>query len=196
MTNTNKISLGIVMGLVLVIGVLLGSMYISKTLGANPVANTAGVPVNLIGSQLGTTTTAVGFYDKYAATTTYPFRIGSMVDSVSLTLLATAASTTSGVNLSILGSNDTGCDTASTTSGILNPIITSDIRWHDVGSHVREVAGSSSLNSGTTTISWSPLAFTGREITLVDLDVECLAVQISASSTEIMSQFMTKSNKQ
>jgi hypothetical protein len=196
MTKTNKISLGIIIGLAVLIGVLLGSNYISKSFGANPVANDGGFTVNLIGSQVGTTTTAVAFYGTtgVTATSTYPIRIRPGTDKLTLKLLATEASSTGAtINLSLLSSDDFDCNTA-TTSTIYDVATMNQIKWYDAASHIRELAGSTSINTGTTTISFTPLAGTGKEINLVDLNSECLALQISGSSTAVMVQFKTKIN--
>lgn len=191
MTKTNKISVGIFIGLILIIGVLLGNSYLSKVFGANPVANNSRFPVDLIGSQMGTTTTSVGFYN-FAASSTYPFRINGS-DEVTLTLLAPKASSSGATaRFSILASNDFQCDTASTSAGILNTTVVKDIKWYDAGKNLMNLDGSTSLSTGTTTITWAPSSGTGKQITLTNVNAQCLALQVRASSTKLMVQFKTK----
>lgn len=194
MTKINKLSIGIIIGLAVLIGVLLGINYIGNALGANPVANTSGVPVNLIGTQVGTTTTPVAFYgSNTVASTTYPFRIGQDTDKVAITLLFPEASSTgSTVNLSILSSNDPYCDTA-TTSTIYNVTTVNQIKWYDASRNILNLAGATTGFSGaTTTLILNPIAGSGKQIVLTDLNTQCLALEVSASSTKLMSQFVTK----
>lgn len=161
-------------------------------------SNTSGEPVVLIGTRVSTTTTGVSFPNYTAGTTTYPFRIGTHTDDTSIFLKITNASTTAqgqgSVYLSILGSNDPSCDTASTTYSVPNNnIITSDIGWYDVSQHILNLAGSRTLSTATGTINWQAVGVgEGREITLENLNSKCLALEVNGSSTVIYAEFTTK----
>ena len=196
MTKSNKLSIGLLLGCAVVIGALLGASYLTKVFGANTITSLAlnGSPVNLIGSQVGTTTTAVGFYE-LAASTTYPVRIGANTDTVAITLLALEASTSGAtVNLSLLGSNDRYCDTASTSAGTLLTTVTGDINWYDVSKNILNLAGSATtISTATSSIQWTPTSGSGKQIVLTNLNAECLALEVSATSTRLMSQVITKS---
>lgn len=180
--------------LVALIGVILlfGNKGTSPGLGglASP------VPIDLIGTKVGTSTIAVGFgiagSGGQSATTTYPYLIGNETDSVAVTLQAKNASTTANLQFSILGSNDTGCNTASTTSS-LNAITTGEINWYDLGDHYLNKVYSTSLTVGTSTLVWSnPVAGTGRELILSDLNSRCIALQVSGSSSTLWAQLRYK----
>jgi len=161
-------------------------------LGADP---SAGAEIDyasdVVGTRVGTTTAGVYFASR--ATSTYRIRTGA-AEQLNLTMSAIKASTTPGswVNLSLLGSNDWDCATASTTGGQMNPILTTDINWYDIGHHVAELAGSQTIPTATSTLTWTSGAGQSREITLKDLNYECVAVQISSSSTEVFMQARLK----
>ena len=184
--------------MVVIIGALLlfgKSVDVQNSLGgqANP------VPTDLVGTKIGTSTTAVGFgiagTGGQSATTTYPYLIGNETDSVSITLQAKNASTTSNLQFSILGSNDTSCNTASTTSS-LNAVTTGEINWFDLEDHFNNKVHSTSLEQGTSTLVWSnPIAGTGKELTLNDLNSRCIAFQVSGSSTTLWAQIRYKNFK-
>lgn len=148
---------------------------------------------DVVGTRVGTTTTGVVFPGAHTtASTSYKIRAGGASEAV-FTMLATAASNTpasgyeNGVYLSLLGSNDWDCATASTTGGSLNPVIDTDINWYDIGAHVRNFAGTQSF-TGTSTLMWNPQAGQGIGFSLEGLNYQCLNLQVSASSTALLIQ--------
>lgn len=190
-----KISPLVWLGLGIIVGIIAYvSLTSSNVFGANPVANTAGEPLDLIGTTTGTTTVGVGFYEYGTkGTTTYPFRVGTDKKIVSLTLHTTDASTTAMATFQILSSNDYDCNTATTTT-IYDVVTTSQINWYDASGHIRELAGSSStINATTTTIQWHPTgANQNQQIILTDVNAKCLALRVNATSTVLSTQFITK----
>lgn len=191
MTKTNKLSIGILLGIAVVIGILLGVSYFKDR---TAFAGLSSAARDLVGTRVGTTTTPVLFYTP-SATTTYPILIGGDIDTAVISLIATASTTGSLMNLAILGSQDSQCDTATTTTSLPNTIVTGDINWFDVSSNIKDLAGSTSLTGTTTVISVSSTAASyGKEIVLTDLNVRCLALQVNASSTNLYSQIRIKQN--
>jgi len=156
------------------------------------VVKNQGVRFDIVGTQTGTSTVGVGFYGNHTASTTYPMRIGNISDTLFLTLQANAASTSAAaVSMVILGSNDSYCDTSTTTT-VFDVVTTGQVNWYDIGSNIKDLAGSTSL-SGTTTINWTGLAAGDRKsLTLTDLDVACIALEVNASSTVLSIQGITK----
>ena len=146
---------------------------------------------DIIGTRVGTSTVGAHF-EATSATTTYRIRTGGASTAI-FTLLATNASSTgnAGATFNFLGSNDWDCATASTTTGILNPILTTDINWYDIGYNVVELAGSQALGA-TSTIHWTPTTGLGKTLTLTSLNYECIRIDVSASSTEMLMQARLK----
>ena len=103
-----------------------------------------------------------------------------------------ASTTGNNLQFSFLGSNDDFCWTASTTSSIGRAVV-SEIIWFDIGDHLTNKVHSTSLSAATSTLIWAnPIAGTGREIILENLNYECLSLQISGSSTSALVQLNTK----
>lgn len=158
-------------------------------------ANLSGEPVALIGSRTGTTTTGVNFYVR-AASTTYPFRLGP--DKTNVTFFISALATTTDLqggqaSISVLASNDDQCDTASTSAGILLTTVTGDITWFDASSNVKDSVGQTSLASSTVVFNFPGLNMAKRrELVLKDLNAKCMALEVSASSSVLYTEFMAK----
>lgn len=149
---------------------------------------------DVIGTKTGTTTAGVLFNSLDNGTTTYVTKIGNNINQATYTFNAkNASSTPSGqVYLSFLGSNDDYCETATTTT-IYDVVTKSQINWFDIGTHLRELAGSQTLGAGTSTMSWAPTGVgQNRTVSLMDLNYECLALQVNASSTELWAQVKMK----
>lgn len=159
-------------------------------LGANPVIS--GEPVDLIGTKVGTTVTPLYFHNNFTSSTTYPVRIGQQAESVIFTLNATASNTPR-TYFSILASNDTDCDTATTTT-IYNVTTTGQINWFDASNFILNAAGARTISSGTSTIAWDHGIYpiSNRTIVLDNVNAECLALQVAASSTKLWVQVKTK----
>jgi len=169
---------------------LFNAIDIGLLRAANPVANTSGEPVAIVGTRTGTTTTPVNFYTY--ATTTYPVSIGANTDTVSLLFnMATASSSGANAIFSLYGSNDWDCNTATTTT-IYNLPIKSEITWYDIGSHIINATGLTSLPTATTTFALASNVPARRQITLTNMNSKCLAVEINASSTTLYVEMMTK----
>ena len=197
MTQTQKLSKGTLIGLAVIIGILLGANYLTKVLGANPVANLSAEYIDIIGTRVGTTTTSVA-YGPQSATTTYPVQLQERKTDITLYLESLASSTAAigNVSLNLVGSNDQECYTASTTSGTMNPIIAGNIHWYDIASNIRGASGLTSIPSATTTISWATNGkLNGRTLILEGVNAKCFAIQVSASSTELHVSAMTSGER-
>lgn len=156
-----------------------------------------GATLNLIGTRTGSSTVPVDFRvtatGGQSATTTYPKWIGN-TDTAVITLGVFAASSTANVRIDILGSNDSGCDTSTTTPGVnVNILKASEVQWFDASSHLSGSAVITSIVNATSTLSWTnPTAGYLRELILTDLSMNCVALQISGSSTSAWSQIKLK----
>ena len=187
MNKTQKITF-IISGLI-ILGVISFSVFRNAETGN---AGT-GATLNLIGTRTGSSTVPVDFRvtatGGQSATTTYPKWIGN-ADTAVITLGVFAASSTANVKFNILGSNDSGCDTSTTTPGVnVNILKASEVQWFDASSHLSGSAVITSIVDATSTIAWTnPTAGYLRELILTDLSMNCLALQVSASSTRLWSQ--------
>lgn len=190
--TTKSISIGLIVAVALIAGFYLGASIL-RTFGANPIANNAGEKTDIVGTNVGTTTTGVSFYARVASTT-YPVKLGADKKNVTLFLKSLATSTSEGsVSFSILGSNDRECYTASTSAGTLNSVLTSDINWYDIGDKVVNATGLTSLNSATTTFTWMTNGTAkGKTLTLDNVNAKCLALEVAASSTVLHVEVMTR----
>lgn len=162
-----------------------------EVVGATP---SAGAEIDyasdVIGSRTGTTTIGAYFATE-TASTTYRVRTGGASQAV-FTVLVTHASTTAHASFNFYGSNDWDCATASSTGGNLNPILTSDINWYDIGTHLNNLAGSATLSTATSTISWTPTAGASNDIVLTNLNYECIKVDASALASILLMQVRLK----
>ena len=152
---------------------------------------------DVIGTKVGTTTTGVNFRitvsGGQSATSTYIKKTGGGFNQAIYTIGAINASSSSNFQMSFLGSNDQDCDTASSTTSYADIVLTGEVNWFDIGDHLRNKVHSTSLAAGTSTLVWdNPVAGTGRTVILTDLSYECLALQVSGSSTNIWTQLKLK----
>lgn len=140
-----------------------------------------------------TSTTPLGFYGANVASTTYPVFVGQDTDLAIISLYTDVASSTANWQLSILGSNDSACDTATTSPDVGNPVLVADINWFDIADHLTNKVHPTSLGIGTTTIPYlNPAGGTGRTLILENLNYKCIALNVSASSTTGWAQIQTK----
>ena len=175
-----------------VIGIFLLLNKPDNTMGAQILPATF---TDLIGTRVASTTTGVNWYGNFVASTTYPFSLlGASQASIvfDITAASSSGSAVSAIHFSILGSNDPNCSTA-TTSTIYNLMTKTQIRWFDASNYLYGSTAITSLSTATGTILWNGVR-TGiaREISLVDLDIECLAIQMNASSTELHASYKLK----
>lgn len=187
----NKILTAIVIVGIIVVGVLYFSHEEEPNTGAEA---SAGPEIDyasdVIGSRTGTSTAGTYFSDGTSTTTARVRTSGASL--ANFTVLPTSASSTGALaTFTFFGSNDFDCATASTTGGTQNPILTTDINWYDIGDHVAELAGSQSL-TGTSTIAMTPYTGLGTDITLTNLNYECIKVEAAASSTIMLMQVRLK----
>jgi len=197
--QVKKISLYSLLTLLVVVIICVGVFIksdVKQNLSGTSGLSTYGRPVDLIGTKTGTSTVGVGFSitstGGQSATSTYPKLIGADVDEVIYTLGIKNASSTANLHFSMLGSNDTRCETASTTSS-LNYITIGEINWFDIGQHERLTQITNPLSVGTSTLSWdNPAVGSGKPIVLEDLNYDCVALQVSGSSTSLWVQISTK----
>ena len=181
-----------------VLFILIGVLYIGNAIRTQLVyglsGNTAGIPVPIVWTHTGTTTTGVGFYCRFTASSTYPVLVGAETDTATLTFKTVSASTTPGgeVAFSILASNDWSCETATTTT-IYNYPLKQEINWYDAGTFVVDRSQSLTIPVATTTFKWLPTgANQNKSITLTNLNSRCLALEVNASSTVLFVELMTK----
>lgn len=176
-------------------GMVLGVLILAVSLWLNAPKDVSGAldmsnATDLIGTKVGTTTTGVGFYTKNTATTTYPFFIGGAADNVVITIQPTAASSSANIHFEVLASNDTSCNTATTSADYLNPVLMSQINWFDAGPFIENSTAVSGLDNSTTSIYWAnPISKVGQTLLLTNVNANCLALRISASSTIIWAQY-------
>lgn len=209
MNNNNMKKLIIPLGIavLVVIGVLwyghdseeiMGAIATSTAFGK--VASTTGEAYDVIGTRVGTTTTGVAHYlATTVGSTTYPWRIGNKVDTVTYYFRTTTASSTGAyVSFAVLASNDLNCETASTTNvnASENVVTTDQVNWYDIGMLLKDYAGSLTIPAATTTFIWNPTGSNQTETaTFMNLNAKCIALSLNASSSIIHVQMVTKSNQ-
>jgi hypothetical protein len=145
-------------------------------------------PRDVFGTQIGTTTaptTSGSFFGDYAAnsTTSSVLLLDGTTDIVLLTMKALTASSSAFYEWNVFGSNDTNCDTA-TTSTIFNVATVSQINWYDVDP----------TNSRTSGRSTNPGNATGTSVLFNNLNWRCLKVLANGSSTTVLMQIKEKIN--
>ena len=176
-----------VCAIIIVIGIFFLLNKPDDTMGAQILPRTF---TDLIGTRTASTTVAVGWYGNYAASTTYPINL-LKASEATLVFDTVSASTSAGAYFSILGSNDPGCETATTTT-IYNLLTKAQVRWFDAGQFLDEATVISSFVNSTTTIGWANPQKIQRALHFTKLNIECLAVEVNASSTEIYGQYRLK----
>ena len=155
-----------------------------------------GEPLNVAGSRTGTSTPVGVLFANSTATTTYPIMLDPLAENGIFTIFPTSASTTPDGTLkfSLLASNDSQCDTATTTTTMNDTVIVSDILWFDAGDLIRGATQDNPFETGTTTISWTGVKRgTNKQFIVEGLNSRCLALQVNGSSTEAWIQFKQKS---
>jgi len=153
-----------------------------------------GTPVDVIGTKSGTSTTGVHF-TAHNASTTYPTHIGTDASMATYTFKATDASSTgSSIAFYVLGSMDEGCDSATTSADVGNPVLMDDINWFDATPNIVNIDGSATtMTAGTSTVAWSPTyAGAGDVLNLNNLNYRCLALRLSGTSTDLWVQLTAK----
>ena len=183
-----------------IILILSGAFYFNSTKQVQGKAASSFVNYasDIIGTKVGTTTTMVGFYTNMTASSTYISKIGGQADMATYTFEASASSTPSGqVAVSFWGSNDDGCETASSTTSFDDIVLTGDVSWFMLNSYQLGTSAThlATLPTGTTTLNWFPLGnvpLNKQNIILKDLNYECLRMDLSASSTKLRAQLKIK----
>ena len=148
---------------------------------------------DVIGTKIGTTTTGV-LWPTSTTTKEYIIKTGGGIKQATFTVkpTVTPAAWSQDVFLNFYGSNDDYCDTATTTS-VLDKVITSEINWFDIGTNLREFAGSQTIAGATSTITATfAKTIQGKVVNLTDLNYECLKVGVVASGTTLWAQVKTK----
>lgn len=197
MNNTSKLLVALIGVGIIVVGVLWYKHEpVQEPLKGVVVA--MGEPIDIIGTHISTTTTYEYFNAYTQGSTTAIKRIDSYVDTVTFTLDAVASTTVNGtaglVYFSILGSNDRDCDTATTTTSLTNTVITTDIRWFDLGTNLLNLAGSATLPTATSTWVLSGYGTGARtQIVLTDVNTKCIAFQANSTTTDLQVQMVTRS---
>ena len=194
-----KLFLASVLTLIMVIAIGVGVFINNKdNISEQIFSGVSNAAIDLIGTKTGTSTAGVGFRitgsGGQSATTTYPYFIGSDIDTAIYTLSVKNASSSANLTFSLLGSNDASCNTATTSPDYGNPILKQDINWFDIVDNLKGKVHSTSLAVATSTIVWdtSNSAGKGRELILTDLRYQCVALQVSGSSTAVWAQLATK----
>lgn len=186
---------------IVAIGVLIVAFFINGKSDATGNLGEANIkyPSDVVGTKVGTTTAGVYFAGPHSvASTSYIIRSGS-ADKAIFTARAVNASTTLGasVQFSVYGSNDWSCTTATTTRNVNDTtneqVLMTEVFWYDIGSHISELAGSQTSSTGTSTLLWTPTdGGYGTDFTLTNLNYQCIKLEVSASSTELLIQVRNK----
>ena len=173
--------------------VFAGGIYFNQlaTNNGNVFGGNSAAPVDVIGTKVGTSTSPGHF----CATSTafYPTLIGNSMDEAIYTIHPSNASSAAMAVFNVLMSNDAQCDTA-TTSSQMNAPLRSDIKWQDAGTLIKDLAGSATITTGTSSILWATVntATAGEIIALENLNARCLGLYVTASGTDLMVQLTTK----
>ena len=149
----------------------------------------ADEPRDVFGLQVGTSTTATAEGSFYTArhnnaTTSKALLLNGMTDTATYTIRPITASSSSWFDWKIFGSNDTDCDTSTTTTVYENTVITDQINWYDADPTNSRTAG---------TITNMTDSATGTVVLLTDLNWRCLRFDAMGASTTIGVQLREKS---
>lgn len=204
MNNTSKLLLSFIGVAVICVGVLLFKHEPAQeetqeeTLkGVVPI----GVQVDIIGTRSGTSTTPVYFGDNpktvitLAASTTVAKRIESHANTMTFKIDAILASTTPDgeASFQVHLSDDTQCDTASTTTTI-SGVVMDEISWYDAAPFQLNVDGSTTIASASTTWLWEGIKTgEGRILAFENVNAKCVRFIANASSTNLYVGMLTRS---
>ena len=145
--------------------------------GNSSLAGPSAVATPVFGTRTGSSTpVGQGFYGSgTAASTTKVIYIGNETDEATFAIrILTASATPNGYfDYTIFGSNDLGCNTATTTSTTGNYYVLGDILWNSLSTAV----------SGRITATFANA--TGTSIFLDDLNWRCLRMDATGSSTSV-----------
>lgn len=179
--------LGICAIMAFVIGIFLLLNKSDNTMGAQiyPIRFT-----DLIGTRIASSTTGVAWYNYGTASTTYPIALFGASDALLVLQVTEASSSAALIGFSILGSNDPGCNTA-VSSTVLNILTKSEVKWFDALPFLDNASVISSL-TGTSTILWLNPPKVQRALHFTNLNMECLALEVNASSTILYGQYKLK----
>ena len=155
----------------------------------------SGEAFDIAGTKTGTTTVGRYWGTPSVGSTTYPILLNPLADSGVFTISPTEASSTQALlTFSLFASNDTGCDTATTSSDVGNPIQKKDINWSDAGDYVLTSTQDNPFAVATTTITF-PVTYQrqNRQIYLEKLNSRCLMLEANGSSVAAWIQFKQNS---
>jgi len=149
---------------------------------------------DLVGTHSGTSTVGVYFGDNRASTSTYVKRISTTKDNATLLFNVTSASSTAVAYFEIFGSNDDYCETTTTTA--TNYPNMTDINWYSAGDTIinRTHLSYLSTDSATSLLKWTNPTSThpGPQVSMWNLNYECLRLDVAASSTILYVGIVTK----
>ena len=186
--------------IVVAILVIVSAILLSNTIRNGDVETSFGgqsnVPLDVIGTKVGTTTNPVQFRvtstGGQTSSTTYPVQISEGTDLAIITIGVDKASSSANFITSILGSYDPECYTATTTTSNTNRVIVDDVHWVDIADHLANTVHSTILTA-TSVLFWNnPFAGTTKSLTLENLNYNCIALRATGSSTEVWAEVLTK----
>jgi len=156
---------------------LAGSFFFAYRPAEKAFSGSANGAYDIIGTKSGTTTTGLGFYELPATngTTSIPLVVRPETDLVSFTIQVDNASTSAAFSWRILASNDTGCETSTTTTVFADTITMDQINWFDVNESAQSLYPSEGMLTATNA--------TGTTVMLDDLNYACLLFEANGSST-------------
>jgi len=172
--------------ILVVIGATLTFIFTRDTDGQAGLGGMSVAIRDVFGTQTGTSTTGTLFGGNFTATTSKAMHVMSDTDSVIFTIKAVnSSSTPNGIFAwNILGSNDVGCDTSTTTAGqVTNQPLVSEVNWYNADP-------SNSYTTGQATFTANNA--TGTVVTLTNLNWRCLNFEGNGSSTNMLVQLKAK----
>lgn len=160
--------------------IIVAGFYVFKNT-EKAIAGLSGSLVNIVGSRPATTTIAAFFNGNgKSGTSSQVVSLKGFADLAITSFKITGASSTpTGIlTYQFLGSNDRQCDTATTTTTANDQALASEINWYSLGTEGQ--------------ISSTGAVATGTVVTLQNLVLDCLRVEINGSSTSALVQTRTK----
>lgn len=157
-------------------------------------ATNTGIAYNVAGSRSATTTTGVAFEQYDIGTSSYPWHINGASEAT-YTFYWTAASTSAEgageIHYHVLGSNNIGCHSATTSTSSKIPLKI-EVPWYDAGPFLKNQDQSTTLSAATTSFIGSAGTIgVGRSVTFENLPFQCLKLEISGTSSALYVELIT-----
>ena len=198
MSKTSKIVIGVSVALLLALSAYALWPKTGNLGGANAPLNSAintstdsylnyGTQ-DVVGTHIGTSTVG-GVFPNPNVTTSFISVIGNSIRQATYQIKIVATTgTDNNMSFTVQGSNDYLCGTQAGNASSTTDVTMKDINWYDAMNHLTGRVQPVTMGNGSSTVifDWEDTtAGSAKEVTLTNLNYQCLRLLVSASSTLI-----------